>query len=75
MELAREFRDGTISIDNNPALIGQLSSRRYTIQGDRRMKLEAKVDYKRRSGLSPDDADALAMTTAGIRGGPNIRWI
>ena len=75
MELAGEFRSGLLSIDNNPALIGQLSSRRYTIQGDRRMKLEPKKDFKTRSGYSPDDADALAMSTAGVRGGPNIRWI
>jgi hypothetical protein len=29
-----------IDIDDNPAVIAQLSARRYTVQGDRRIKLE-----------------------------------
>jgi hypothetical protein len=62
LELGQAFRTGTIDIDNNPAVIAQLSARRYTVQGDRRIKLESKDDFKKRStGGSPDDADALAM--------------
>ena len=62
MELGQVFRDGTIDIDDNPSLLAQLSARRYTVQGDRRIKLESKDDFKKRSsGGSPDDADALAM--------------
>jgi hypothetical protein len=61
LELARAFRDGRISVDDNPALVAQLSTRRYSIQGDRRLKLESKQEYKARTGRSPDDADALAM--------------
>jgi phage terminase large subunit len=62
LELGQAFRDGTIDIDDNPAVIAQLSARRYTVQGDRRIKLESKDDFKKRSsGGSPDDADALAM--------------
>jgi len=62
MELGQVFRDGTIDIDDNPALLAQLSARRYTVQGDRRIKLESKDDFKKRSSSgSPDDADALAM--------------
>ena len=59
-------RDGTIDIDDNPSVIAQLSARRYTVQGDRRLKLESKDDFKKRSstGGSPDDADALAMCWA-----------
>ena len=74
LELAGVFKEGTIAIDDNPALVGQLSSRRYTIQGDRRLKLESKEEYKRRGGQSPDDADALAMCYA--PSGPVARiWI
>ena len=51
-----------IDIDDNPSVIAQLSARRYTVQGDRRIKLESKDDFKKRSRSSPDDADALAMT-------------
>ena len=65
LELGQAFRAGTIDIDNNPAMIAQLSARRYTVQGDRRIKLESKDDFKKRStGGSPDDADALAMCYA-----------
>jgi phage terminase large subunit len=65
LELGQTFRDGTIDIDDNPAVIAQLSARRYTVQGDRRIKLESKDDFKKRSsGGSPDDADALAMCYA-----------
>ena len=63
MELGEAFREGNIDIDDNPSVISQLSSRRFTIQGDRRIKLESKEEYKKRStGGSPDDADALAMS-------------
>lgn len=63
LELGAAFRDGNIDIDDNAAVISQLSSRRYMVQGDRRIKLESKEDYKKRAvGGSPDDADALAMT-------------
>ena len=62
MELGQAFRNGTIDIDDNQSVIAQLSSRRYTVQGDRRIKLESKDDFKKRSTSgSPDDADALAM--------------
>jgi hypothetical protein len=65
LELAQVFRDGMIDIDDNPAVLAQLSARRYTVQGDRRIKLESKDDFKKRStGGSPDDADALAMCYA-----------
>jgi len=65
LELGQAFRDGTIDIDDNPSVIAQLSARRYTVQGDRRIKLESKDDFKKRStGGSPDDADALAMCYA-----------
>ena len=75
LELAAAFKAGTIDIDNNPALIAQLSSRRYILQGDRRLKLEGKEEYKTRASSSPDDADALAMAYAPVGGRPNIRWL
>ncbi len=50
-----------ITIDNNQRLIGQLASRKYIIQGDARIRLEPKRDYKKRTRQSPDDADAFVM--------------
>lgn len=61
LELAQAFQDDMIDIDNDAALIAQLSSRKKLIQGDRRMRLEPKEDYKKRVHRSPDHADALAM--------------
>lgn len=74
LELADAFRNGTISIDRNEALITQLSSRKRIVQGDRVLRLEPKKDYKSRTGASPDDADALAMTTVALRSGPRVSW-
>ena len=45
-------------IPDEPSLLAQLASRRYTIQSDKRLQLESKD----RMGKSPDEADALSMT-------------
>lgn len=42
----------------------QLTAPTFTFQGDTKMQLESKKDIRRRLGISPDDADALAMTFA-----------
>ncbi len=76
LEMAEAFKEGRVSIDDNPDLIAQLSSRRYTIHGDRRLRLEPKGDYKRRVRISPDDADALALTYgAMLEQPPNLRFL
>lgn len=85
MELAKAFtenqidlvvEDGEDQITAHGALISQLSSRRYTVQSDRRMKLESKEDYKRRNFGSPDEADALAQTElVGALGAVGLRWL
>lgn len=55
---------------NDQSLTGQLASRRYTIQSDKRLGLESKD----KMAQSPDEADALAMTFAGRRGDFKI-WV
>ena len=60
--MADAFREGRVKIENDPALIAQLCTRRYEIQSDRRIKLESKADLKAAGGRSPDEADALALT-------------
>ncbi len=54
--------EGRIPDDN--ALIGQVTTRRYTIQSDKRLQLESKT----KMATSPDEADAFAMTFAAKRG-------
>jgi len=48
-------------VPNDDALIGQLSSRGYSIQSDRRISLTQKAKMSK----SPDEADALAMAVYG----------
>ena len=56
------------------ALIGQLSSRKYRIEGDQRIRLESKADLKKAGRHSPDEADALAMTYGAPVRVLGIRW-
>ncbi|MEE8469790.1 MAG: hypothetical protein V3S51_00495, partial [Dehalococcoidia bacterium] len=58
------FRDGIIDIEDDKPLISQITTRRYTLQSDRTVRLESKGVMKLRGGRSPDEADALAMTFA-----------
>ena len=63
------YVEGYLDTDDDPALIGQVSSRRYDV-GDSRVALEKKTRMHR----SPDEADALAMTFAAGREGVRI-WV
>lgn len=51
---------GELDTDDDPALIGQVSSRKYWVRSDGRIRLQSKESMHR----SPDEADALAMTFA-----------
>lgn len=51
-------------IGDDPDLIGQVSTRGYEVQGDRRIRLEPKDKLAKEGRKSPDEADALAMTFA-----------
>ena len=60
--MSQSFRDGKIQIDNDLALVGQLCTRKYEIQSDRKIKLISKKDMKSHGLKSPDCGDSLAMT-------------
>lgn len=54
------FAEGEVSISDDPQLIGQLSSIKYSPNGSRgRFELEKKIETKKRLERSPDRADAL----------------
>ena len=59
-----------LDTDDDAALIGQVSSRRYWLRSDGRIRLQSKDTMYR----SPDEADALAMTFVPTRGGVRI-WV
>lgn len=57
-------RDVTIPDDNQ--LVAELSSPIYKFNSSGKIKLESKEDMKKRGLKSPDRADALALTMAGV---------
>ena len=71
MEMRKWFLEGDADIEDDNALVGQLTSRGYTYQSDRRIKIQSKTEMDK----SPDEADALAMTFAVDVGVPQVRWI
>ncbi len=76
-ELAQAAKDGMLDLgQDSQVMVGQMSSRLYTIQGDKRIKLEEKAAYKSRiGGKSPDDADAAAMLYSPLMHGEVGIWL
>jgi hypothetical protein len=66
------LKAGDIQIPNDDDLIGQLSTRKYTVTSKGRIKLESKKDMKKRGLRSPDRADALVLAFAPERRTPAI---
>lgn len=58
------FQAGEIQIPNDEDLIGQLSTRKYTVTSKGRIILESKKEMKKRGLRSPDRADALVLAFA-----------
>lgn len=55
---------GEIQIPNDEDLIGQLSTRKYTVTSKGRIILESKKEMKKRGLRSPDRADTLVLAFA-----------
>ena len=68
--MKRRYEDGTLDTDDDPALIAQVSGRRYRQPRGAAIALESKDAMPE----SPDEADALAMTFAAQRESFKI-WI
>jgi hypothetical protein len=68
--MRKTYLSGDLDTDDDAALIGQVSSRKYWWESDGRIRLQSKEKMPR----SPDEADALAMTFAATRGGVKI-WV
>lgn len=52
--------------DDEADLVGQLTTRKYKLTSDDRIRLESKDDMKRRGLASPDRADAVVLACAGL---------
>ena len=72
---AKELYDGTVDLDDNPALLSQLTSRKKLITSSGDLRLEDKKDYKKRAARSPDDADAFCMGRAPSPPTPRARFL
>ena len=65
---ARElFREGKVSILNDPILIRQLGIVKHHYRSNGKIIIEAKDEVKKRLGRSPDRADALILMLWGAR--------
>jgi phage terminase large subunit len=60
------LQEREIQIPNDEDLIGQLSTRKYSITPKGRIRLETKEDMKKRGLRSPDRADALVLAFAPV---------
>ena len=59
--LRQRFAQRAIRIPNDPELIAELSSLRYTFSSRGKVLMESKEDLRRRGRRSPDKADALML--------------
>ena len=64
--LRDRFVNGDISIPRDEVLTAQLATRKYRVTSSDKLILEDKPSYKKRSGQSPDRADALVLAFAPI---------
>lgn len=62
--LRERFMNHRIAIPNDSELINELASIRYEYTGKQQIKIEAKDEIKKRTGRSPDKADAVALAFA-----------
>lgn len=62
--LRDRFVSGDIQIPRDEVLTAQLATRKYRITSSDKLILEDKPTYKKRSGRSPDRADALVLAFA-----------
>jgi phage terminase large subunit len=62
-------------IPNDAVLMGQLSGRLYDYDAKGRKKIESKKDFKKRTGKSPDHADALLLCFYDPRRGARVSFV
>lgn len=60
--MRQDFENGTISIPDDDELVTELSNRKYAKDMRGKIKIESKLDMKKRGVRSPNKADALALT-------------
>lgn len=64
--LRERMLEGNLDLDADDDLSAQLVSIKYKLHSDGTIRMEDKKDHKKRTGTSPDDADAVVMAFSGI---------
>ena len=64
--LRERMEAGEVSIPDVELLTADLSAQRYEFTQDGRIKLESKVETRKRAGHSPDRSDALALALGSV---------
>lgn len=62
-------REGLAAIPNDPRLINQLASRRYTVASNGTLQVEGKPHLRARGIESPDRAEAVMYATGSVKDG------
>ena len=70
-ELREEFRLGKVCVDvDDPRLLEDLTAPRYTVSGDKVIKVESKDEIRKRIGRSTDAGDGAVYAWADLGMGP-----
>ncbi len=72
--LKQRFQEGRIAIPDDPELVGQLASVRYSFTSSGQTKTEEKEEVRSRGLPSPDKADALMLAFASMARRPYKIW-
>jgi hypothetical protein len=73
--LRQRFHEGRIQIPDNPDLIAELSTLRYSFSSSGQVRLESKDALRSRGMTSPDHADALMLAFATSRSPGFKAWV
>lgn len=74
LEMARNIRNGSLSIPNDQEFKLQLTSRKQYMHSSGKLMIESKADMASRNIPSPDRADAIAMAASNPNSG-NLTFI
>jgi hypothetical protein len=70
----REWLQSGGILPDDPALPAEMTSPTFAFDARNKIRLERKADLKKRTGRSPDRADALALTFAMPVAAPELPW-
>jgi len=61
-----EYNAGALKLPKDPTMIGQLATRRYSVESDGKIYIESKDEMRARGEHSPDRAEAVILAVGGL---------